>query len=88
MLALLMQLVIVPLVPPLVFILSTDLPSGMIIGIAIIAAIPGGTSSNIFTFMARGNVPLSISITALTSVACLSDHAADFGFSDRRIYAR
>ena len=67
---LLMQLVIVPLTA-LVFILATDLPSGMIIGIAIIAAIPGGTSSNIFTFMARGNVPLSISITAFTSVACL-----------------
>ena len=68
---LLMQLVIVPLTG-LVFILATDLPSGIIIGIAIIAAIPGGASSNIFTFMARGNVPLSISITALTSVACLA----------------
>jgi BASS family bile acid:Na+ symporter len=43
----------------------------MVIGIAIIAAIPGGASSNIFTFLARGNVPLSISITALTSFACL-----------------
>ncbi|MGB2002477.1 MAG: bile acid:sodium symporter family protein, partial [Porticoccaceae bacterium] len=66
-----MQLVMVPLVA-LAFIVLADLPPGMIIGIAIIAAIPGGTVSNIFTFMARGNVPLSISITALTSLACLA----------------
>lgn len=66
-----MQLVMVPLVA-LAFIVLADLPPGMIIGIAIIAAIPGGTVSNIFTFMARGNVPLSISITALTSLACLT----------------
>lgn len=66
-----MQLVMVPLVA-LGFIVLADLPPGMIIGIAIIAAIPGGTVSNIFTFMARGNVPLSISITALTSLACLA----------------
>lgn len=66
-----MQLVVVPLVA-LGFIMLADLPPGMVIGIAIIAAIPGGTVSNIFTFMARGNVPLSISITALTSLACLA----------------
>lgn len=68
---LLMQLIVVPIVA-LGFILLTTLPPGMIIGIAIIAAIPGGTVSNVFTLMARGNVPLSISITALTSVACLA----------------
>lgn len=67
---LIMQLVTVPLIG-LLFILYTELPPGMIIGIAIIVAIPGGTISNVFTLMARGNVPLSISITGLTSVACL-----------------
>lgn len=67
---LLMQLIVVPLIA-LGFIVLTNLPSGMVIGIAIVASIPGGTVSNIFTFMARGNVPLSISITTLTSVACL-----------------
>ena len=67
---LLMQLMAVPLIA-LGFILFTSLPPGIVIGIAIVAAIPGGTVSNIFTYMARGNVPLSISITALTSVACL-----------------
>jgi BASS family bile acid:Na+ symporter len=65
-----MQLIVVPLVA-LGFIVLTNLPSGMVIGMAIVASIPGGTVSNIFTFMARGNVPLSISITTLTSIACL-----------------
>ena len=67
---LLMQLMAVPLIA-LGFILFTSLPPGIVIGIAIVAAIPGGTVSNIFTYRARGNVPLSIRITALTSVACL-----------------
>ena len=44
---------------------------GVAVGIALIAAIPGGTTSNIFTFMARGSSPLSISITAITTLACL-----------------
>jgi len=51
--------------------LNADLNPGVAIGIALIAAIPGGTTSNIFTYMARGNVPLSISITGLTTLACL-----------------
>lgn len=70
-LGLMMQLIIVPLIA-FGFINYTNLPPGMVIGIAIIAAIPGGAVSNIFTFLARGNVPLSISITALTSLACLA----------------
>ena len=80
---LLMQLIVVPLIA-LGFIMLTNLPPGMVIGIAIVASIPGGTVSNIFTFMARGNVPLSISITALTSVACLvtTPMILDFLISD------
>ena len=80
---LLMQLIVVPLIA-LGFIVLTNLPSGMVIGIAIVASIPGGTVSNIFTFMARGNVPLSISITTLTSVACLvtTPMILDFLISD------
>lgn len=64
------QLLLVPLVAFL-FIFMTDLGPGVAIGFALIAAIPGGTTSNIFTYMARGNVPLSISITGITTLACL-----------------
>ena len=69
-LGILVQLLIVPLTA-LLFITSLSLASGVMVGLALIAAIPGGTTSNIFTYMARGNIPLSISITTLTSLACL-----------------
>jgi BASS family bile acid:Na+ symporter len=64
------QLLLVPLIA-FVFIQTTGLVGGVAVGVALIAAIPGGTTSNIFTYMARGNVPLSISITGLTTLACL-----------------
>lgn len=64
------QLVLVPMTA-LFFIQIVGVAAGVAIGIALIAAIPGGTTSNIFTYMARGNIPLSISITGLTTLACL-----------------
>lgn len=69
-LGLMMQLLVVPLIA-FGFITFTQLSAGVVIGIALIASIPGGTVSNIFTLLARGSVPLSISITTLTSFACL-----------------
>jgi BASS family bile acid:Na+ symporter len=66
----LIQLVLVPLIA-FVFISYAGLSPGVAIGIALIASIPGGTISNIFTYLARGNTPLSISITGLTTFACL-----------------
>ena len=65
-----MQLIFVPLVAYL-FITAAGLVGGIAVGLALVAAIPGGTTSNIFTFMARGNSPLSISITGVTTLACL-----------------
>jgi BASS family bile acid:Na+ symporter len=38
------------------------------VGIVLLAACPGGTTSNLLTHMARGDVALSISLTALTSL--------------------
>lgn len=64
------QLLLVPLIAFL-FIHIAGVSAGIAVGIALIAAIPGGTTSNIFTYMARGNIPLSISITGLTTLACL-----------------
>ncbi|MGK0374966.1 MAG: BASS family bile acid:Na+ symporter [Arenicella sp.] len=65
-----MQLLLVPLVAYL-FISVAGVIGGVAVGMALIAAIPGGTTSNIFTYMAKGNSPLSISITAITTLACL-----------------
>jgi BASS family bile acid:Na+ symporter len=64
------QLVAVPLTAFL-FLKFLGVHDGVAVGIALIAAIPGGTVSNIFTFIARGNTALSISITAITTLACL-----------------
>ena len=64
------QIVAVPLTAFL-FLRLLGVHDGVAVGIALIAAIPGGTVSNIFTFFARGNSALSISITALTTLVCL-----------------
>lgn len=67
---LLLQLCAVPLLA-LLFITALGLESGIAIGIALIASIPGGTTSNVFTYLAGGNTPLSISITGVSTLACL-----------------
>ena len=41
----------------------------MAVGLMVLAACPGGVSSGLLTHLARGNVALSISLTAVTSVA-------------------
>lgn len=46
-------------------------PPGVAAGMALVAAVPGGTMSNVFTYLARGNIALSISLTAITTVASL-----------------
>lgn len=69
-LGLAIQLLVVPLAAFL-FLRGLGVNGGVAVGIALIAAIPGGTTSNIFTFFARGNSALSISITSLTTLACL-----------------
>lgn len=65
-----LQIVLVPLACYF-FIMGLALPAGIAIGLALCAAIPGGTVSNIFTFFARGHVALSIAITAVTTLVCL-----------------
>lgn len=64
------QLIAVPLAAFL-FLRLLGIHEGLAIGFALIAAIPGGTVSNIFTFFGRGDAALSISITTVTTVACL-----------------
>lgn len=40
----------------------------LLVGLMLIACSPGGTSSNIFTSVARGDVPLSVTLTVLSSI--------------------
>ena len=66
----LIQVALIPLIAYL-FIHAFGIIGGVAVGLALVASIPGGTTSNIFTYFAKGNVPLSISITAVTTLACL-----------------
>ncbi|WP_348675119.1 bile acid:sodium symporter [uncultured Abyssibacter sp.] len=44
---------------------------GLAVGLAVCAAVPGGTVSNVFTYFAQGHIALSIALTAVATVACL-----------------
>jgi len=69
-LGMVVQLILVPLAT-FGFLRVLGVHGGVAVGIALLASIPGGTTSNIFTYFARGNSALSISLTGLTTLACL-----------------
>ena len=58
------------LLPVIAFVLVKIWPISpeLAIGVMIIAAAPGGVTSNILTFFARGDVALSVSLTAIISL--------------------
>lgn len=64
------QLVCLPLVAfALTYVFS--LPPIFTVGFMLIACCPGGSSSNVFSLLAKGDVALSVSLTALSSVITL-----------------
>ena len=64
------QLILLPLAA---YCLATmlGLPPLLFIGVMLVACCPGGSSSNIFSMLAKGDVALSVSLTALSSVITL-----------------
>ncbi len=64
------QWFLVPLIAVLVGTLIS-MPAGIAAGLVLLAAVPGGTLSNILTLFGRGNITLSISLTSITTVASL-----------------
>lgn len=66
-LGLVAQLVLLPIVG---FVLASVFPltPELAVGVMILAACPGGPTSNLMTYIARGNVALSISLTAISSL--------------------
>lgn len=56
--------------PALAFTLATffGLKGSLFVGLLLIACCPGGSSSNVFTGIARGDVALSVSLTAFSSL--------------------
>jgi BASS family bile acid:Na+ symporter len=67
---LVLQLVVVPLYAVVIMRLLPLTP-GVVFGVALLASVPGGTLSNLVTYYGRANVALSVSLTALTTMACL-----------------
>jgi len=55
--------------PALAFLMvyPLQLSPAVAVGLVVIAACPGGTTSNVFTFLAKGNLPLSIMVTVIAS---------------------
>ena len=62
-----LQLIILPIVA-LGVALILNLPAPIAVGLMIIAAAPGGVTSNVLTKFANGDVALSISLTAIVSL--------------------
>jgi len=61
------QLIFLPMVG-LLLVIIWPLPIEIAIGVMLIAAAPGGVTSNILTFFAKGDVALSVSLTAVMSL--------------------
>ena len=61
------QLLLLPIVAYII-VLILDLPIEIAVGVMIIAAAPGGVTSNVMTKFANGDVALSVSLTAIISL--------------------
>lgn len=64
------QIVLLPVLAYLVSSVAV-LPPLFAIGMMLIACCPGGSSSNVFSYLAKGDVALSVSLTAISSVVTL-----------------
>jgi len=87
------------LVPALALVMTKvfNLGPGWSVGLFLVAVVPGGAFSNLLTFLGRGNVPLSISVTVSSTLLCIvtvplllgvlasSYLPADFNFPRERI---
>ena len=45
-----------------------DLPPDLAVGLMLLGCVPGGTASNVVTFLARGDVALSVTVTSCTTL--------------------
>ena len=61
------QLIVLPIVAYLL-VITLSVPIEMALGVMLIAAAPGGVTSNVLTQFANGDVALSISLTAVMSL--------------------
>ena len=64
------QIIVLPLVA-LILVIVWPLSPELSVGVMLIAAAPGGATSNIITSLAKGDVALSVSLTAVISLFCV-----------------
>ncbi len=62
------------IMPFLAFALATllDLAPAQAIGLLIVGCMPGGTTSNLFTYFAKANLPLSVVVTMCTTLTAIA----------------
>ena len=63
------QLIVLPIVA-LILIFLFPIPTELKVGLILLAAAPGGVTTNVITKFAKGDVALSISLTAVISLLC------------------
>src|SRR5690625_1193016 len=51
--------------------IAFNLPPVMAVGLMILATCPGGPTSNLITQVCRGNIALSVTLTAIASIVCV-----------------
>ncbi|GIX42005.1 MAG: symporter [Leptospiraceae bacterium] len=73
------QFLIFPFLSYLLTILFKPIPS-MALGMILVASCPGGNISNFITFLAKGNVALSVSMTALSTILAIFFTPINFTF--------
>lgn len=58
------------IMPSLAFLLAKglQLPPEIAVGVILVGCCPGGTSSNVMTFLSKGDVALSVTITSITTL--------------------
>ena len=77
---LLSQVIVLPVVA-FILVSSFTVSPEIALGVMIIAAAPGGVTSNLLTSFGRGDVALSISLTAIISLLCVFTIPAVVGYS-------
>ncbi len=66
--------------------LVMDLPVEMAVGLILVSCCPGGVASNVISYLARADVPLSVSLTAVsTALSALATPALTLLYASSRV---
>lgn len=64
------QIILLPLLA-LGLCIAFGVPDYIAVGVMVLAACPGGTTSNLISHIAKANLALSVSLTAISTIACV-----------------